>query len=399
MLGAIIGDIAGSIYEFNNIKTTDFPIIGDDCFFTDDTVMTIAVAEALLRGERNDIKTEKEMVKSFKKYGKLYPDVEYGSRFKEWLTSSEQKPYGSFGNGSAMRVSPVAWFFHSLEKVEKYAEISAKVTHDHEEGIKGAKATAAAIFLARNGRSKDYIKRYIELKYKYDFSKTLDEIRLDYKFDETCQGTVPVALRVFFESESFEDTLRNAISLGGDSDTLAAIACSVAEGFYPIPTDIKERALAKLDKKLLSMLKKWDSDLSVSPSSFEHRDIMLYTDYLLRNPHTERKTITHPDTSQNYVVPEYNEIMFNFIRDAVVSERLRSDYADILAKHNIKSHQDMVCEVCDANEILLEAMLTVIIYGEKVKPGNVAWAAEDGILGDIMLYLRKKEKENSEDIS
>ncbi len=397
MIGAIIGDIAGSIYEFSNIKTTDFPVIGEDCFFTDDTVMTVAVAEALIKGGRNEAKTEKEMVKAFRKYGKLYPDAGYGFRFSEWLSSSDPKPYNSFGNGSAMRVSPVAWYFHSLEKVERFAEISAKVTHDHEEGIKGAKATAAAIFLARNGRPKDYIKRYIELKYKYDFSKTLDEIRPTYEFDETCQGTVPVALQVFFEAESFEDTLRKAISMGGDSDTLAAIACSVAEGFYPVPSEIKERALAKLDKKLLSMLKKWDEDLSVSSNPFEHRDIMLYADYLLKNPHTERKTIHHNDTNQDYVVPEYDETMFNFIRDAVASERIRSDYAQILAKHNIKSHQDMVCEVCDASEVLLEAMLTVIIYGERVKPGNVAWAAEDGILGDIMFYLRKKQEEENEE--
>ena len=397
MIGAIIGDIAGSIYEFNNIKTTDFPIISDDCFFTDDTVMTVAVAEALIKGERNEAKTEKEMVKSMKKYGKLYPDAGYGSRFGEWLSSSEPKPYGSFGNGSAMRVSPVAWFFHSLEKVEKYAEISAKVTHDHEEGIKGAKATAAAIYLARNGRPKDYIKRYIELKYRYDFSKTLDEIRPDYSFDETCQGTVPVALQVFFEAESFEDTLRKAISMGGDSDTLAAIACSVAEGFYPVPAEIKERAIAKLDKKLLSMLKKWDEDLSVSSNPFEHRDVMLYADYLLKNPRTVRKTIHHPDTNQDYVVPEYSETMFNFIRDAFASERFRPDYAEILAKHNIRSHQDMVCEVCDASEVLLDAMLTVIISGERVKPGNVAWAAEDGILGDILFYIRKKQEEENEE--
>lgn len=397
MIGAIIGDIAGSIYEFNNIKTTDFPIISEDCFFTDDTVMTVAVAEALIKGGRNEAKTEKEMVKSMKKYGKLFPDAGYGNRFSEWLASSDPKPYGSFGNGSAMRVSPVAWFFHSLEKVEKYAEISAKVTHDHEEGIKGAKATAAAIYLARNGRGKDYIKRYLELKYKYDFSKTLDEIRPTYEFDETCQGTVPVALQVFFEAESFEDTLRKAISMGGDSDTLAAIACSIAEGFYPVPSEFKELALAKLDKKLLSMLKKWDEDLSVSSNPFEHRDIMLYTDYLLKNPRTVRKTIHHPDTNQDYVVPEYSETMFNFIRDAFVSERFRNDYAEILGKHNIRSHQDMVCEVCDASEVLLDAMLTVIVCGEKVKPGNVAWAAEDGILGDIMFYLRKKQEEESEE--
>ena len=397
MIGAIIGDIAGSIYEFNNIKTTDFPIISEDCFFTDDTVMTIAVAEALIKGGRNEEKTEKEMVKSMKKYGKLYPDAGYGGYFYDWICSSDPKPYNSFGNGSAMRVSPVAWFFHSLEKVEKYAEISAKVTHDHEEGIKGAKATAAAIYLARNGRTKDYIKRYIELKYRYDFSKTLDEIRPEYSFDVTCQGTVPVALQVFFEAESFEDTLRKAISMGGDSDTLAAIACSIAEGFYPVPAEIKERAIAKLDKKLLSMLKKWDEDLSVSSNPFEHRDIMLYADYLLKNPRTVRKTIHHPDTNQEYVVPEYSDTMFNFSRDAFASERFRADYSEILAKHNIRSHQDMVCEVCDASEVLLEAMLTVIISGERVKPGNVAWAAEDGILGDILYYIRKRQEEENEE--
>ncbi len=394
MIGAIIGDIAGSIYEFNNIKTTDFPLFSENCFFTDDTVMTVAVAEALLKGGRNEAKTEKEMVKAMRKFGKIYPDAGYGARFKEWLFSSDPKPYGSFGNGSAMRVSPVAWFFHSLEKVEKYAEISAKVTHDHDEGIKGAKATAVAIFMARRGYEKDYIKRYLELKYKYDLSRTLDEIRPEYQFDETCQGTVPAAFRAFYEAESFEDTLRKAISLGGDSDTLAAIACSIAEAYYPIPEEIKNAALAKLDKKLLAVLKKWDEDLSVTPSAFEKRDIMAYADYLLTNPRTERRTITHPDTSQNYVVPEYSETMYNFIHDAVECPLFRDDYVQILANHNIRSHQDMVCEVCDASEVLLEAMFTVIISGEKVHPGNVAWAAEDGILGDIMFYLRKRYEEN-----
>ena len=233
MIGAIIGDIAGSIYEFNNIKTTDFPIITDDCFFTDDTVMTFAVAEALIAGNRNEAKTEKAMVKSMKKYGKIYPDAGYGERFSQWLASADPKPYGSFGNGSAMRVSPVAWFFHSLEKVERFAEISAKVTHDHEEGIKGAKATAAAIFLARNGRPKDYIKRYIELKYRYDFTKTLDEIRPVYQFDETCQGTVPVALQVFFESESFEDTLAKQFPWAATATPLPQLPVPLRKVFIP----------------------------------------------------------------------------------------------------------------------------------------------------------------------
>lgn len=391
MLGAIIGDIAGSIYEFNNIKTEDFTPFEGKCFFTDDTVMTVAVADALMSGKRDPKKTEACMIKSMKKFGKSYPNAGYGGRFSAWLLNPDPKPYDSFGNGSAMRVSPVAWYFHSLEKVQQFAEISAKVTHDHPEGIKGASAVATAIFMARNGRDKDYIKRYIELKYHYDFSKTLDEIRPSYNFDETCQGTVPVAFEVFFEAESFEDTLKKAISMGGDSDTLAAIACSIAEGFYPIPKELKEKALAVLDRKILSMLKKWDGDLSVSASPFEQRDILLYTDYLLTNPRTEKKTVTHPNMDQSFVVPDYGETLFNFYHDAMVSPYFRADYKEVLARHDIKQYGDMIVELPDASEVLLSAMLTLIISGERINPGNIAWAAETGILGDIMQGLRDKQ--------
>lgn len=391
MLGAIIGDIAGSIYEFNNIKTEDFTPFDGKCFFTDDTVMTVAVADALMSGKRDPKKTEACMIKSMKKFGKSYPNAGYGGRFSAWLLNPDPKPYDSFGNGSAMRVSPVAWYFHSLEKVQQFAEISAKVTHDHPEGIKGASAVATAIFMARNGRDKNYIKRYIELKYHYDFSKTLDEIRPSYNFDETCQGTVPVAFEVFFEAESFEDTLKKAISMGGDSDTLAAIACSIAEGFYPIPKELKEKALAVLDRKILSMLKKWDGDLSVSASPFEQRDILLYTDYLLTNPRTEKKTVTHPNMDQSFVVPDYSETLFNFYHDATVSPYFRADYKEVLARHDIKQYGDMIVELPDAGEALLSAMLTLIISGERINPGNIAWAAETGILGDIMQGLRDKQ--------
>ena len=391
MLGAIIGDIAGSIYEFNNIKTENFTPFEGKCFFTDDTVMTVAVADALMSGKRDPKKTEACMIKSMKKFGKSYPNAGYGGRFSAWLLNPDPKPYDSFGNGSAMRVSPVAWYFHSLEKVQQFAEISAKVTHDHPEGIKGASAVATAIFMARNGRDKNYIKRYIELKYHYDFSKTLDEIRPSYNFDETCQGTVPVAFEVFFEAESFEDTLKKAISMGGDSDTLAAIACSIAEGFYPIPKELKEKALAVLDRKILSMLKKWDGDLSVSASPFEQRDILLYTDYLLTNPRTEKKTVTHPNMDQCFVVPDYSETLFNFYHDATVSPYFRADYKEVLARHDIKQYGDMIVELPDAGEVLLSAMLTLIISGERINPGNIAWAAETGILGDIMQGLRDKQ--------
>lgn len=248
MLGAIIGDIVGSIYEWNNIKTKDFQLFKDECFFTDDTVMTIAVAEGLMNGG-----TKNDFIEAMKKYGRLYPDAGYGSSFEDWIFSDSKSPYNSFGNGSAMRVSSIGWAFDNLLEVEKYAEISSSVTHNHPEGIKGAKATAACIFLARKGKSKDEIKNYIESKYGYNLSRSLNEIRENYCFNETCQETVPEAIIAFLESRDFEDAIRNAISLGGDSDTLAAITGSIAEAFYSIPEEIVKKALSKLDKQLIKI--------------------------------------------------------------------------------------------------------------------------------------------------
>jgi len=227
MFGAIIGDIVGSVYEWNNIKTKEFPLFSERGFFTDDTVMTIAVADALLNGGAAN-----NFIDSIKKYGGIYPNAGYGGRFQSWLFSDEREPYNSWGNGSAMRVSPCGWFANSLSEAETLAEISASVTHNHVEGIKGAQATASAIFLAREGKSKPEIKNYIENKYGYDLNRTLDEIRPTYRFNESCQETVPQAIIAFLESKDFEDAIRNAISIGGDSDTLAAITGSIAEAAY-----------------------------------------------------------------------------------------------------------------------------------------------------------------------
>jgi ADP-ribosylglycohydrolase len=254
MLGAIIGDIVGSVYEWHNIKTKDFPLFKEKCFFTDDTVMTIAVAEALLNGGKPD-----DFIDSMKKFGKLYPDAGYGGRFRGWLSSDNRQPYKSWGNGSAMRVSPCGWFADSIEQAETLAERSAAVTHNHPEGIKGAQATAAAIYLARTGKDKAEIKSYIESKYGYDLNRTLDEIRPGYRFNESCQKTVPEASIAFLESVSFEDAIRNAISLGGDSDTLAAITGSIAEACYGIPDDIREQALTFLDECLLKILSNFEN--------------------------------------------------------------------------------------------------------------------------------------------
>ena len=253
MLGAIIGDVVGSVYEWNNIKTKEFPLFGKKCFFTDDTVMTVAVAEALLNGGKSN-----DFIDSMKKFGHLYPSSGYGSSFSSWLKSESREPYNSFGNGSAMRVAPCGWFADSLIKAEALAEISAAVTHNHPEGIKGAQATAAAIYFARTGTKKDKIKEYIEFKFGYDLSRSLDDIRPDYTFNETCQQTVPEAIIAFLESISFEDAIRNAISLGGDSDTLAAITGSIAEAFYGIRSSyIITRVFHYLDDNVSAIINDW----------------------------------------------------------------------------------------------------------------------------------------------
>lgn len=255
MLGAIIGDIVGSPYEFDdyNIKTTDFPLFSKESEITDDTVMTLAVAQGLMNGKKDPQKTYDEITKCMQKLGNEYPYMSYGYNFQSWLCSDNPKPYNSYGNGSAMRVSSVAWFFDNLEDVEKYAEISALPTHNHPEGIKGAQAVASAIFLARSGKTKNKIKDYIIKKYSYDLSKTCDEIRPNYHHVESCQETVPQAITAFLEGNDFEEVIRFAVSLGGDSDTLTAIAGSIAEAYYPIPDNIKQIALKFLDDDLIKI--------------------------------------------------------------------------------------------------------------------------------------------------
>ena len=275
MLGAIVGDIVGSVYEWNNIKTKDFPLFRDDCFFTDDTVMTCAVAEAIMNGGQKD-----DFIDAMKKYGRMYPNADYGARFNRWLMTDNREPYNSFGNGSAMRVSPCAWVMDATtdelpSEVKRLAQLSAEVTHNHPEGVKGAMATSDAIFMCRyyfGGYCSDYgqpindhpieckkrIKEYIEKEYGYNLSQSLDDIRPTYRFNETCQDTVPQAIIAFLESTDFEDAIRNAISLGGDSDTLAAITGSIAEAAYGIPDWIKEKAYSYLDEPLKDVLRRWE---------------------------------------------------------------------------------------------------------------------------------------------
>ena len=247
MIGAIAGDIIGSAYEFHYTKNPDFDLFLPSSRFTDDTVLTIAVADCILHG--------KEYASTFKEYGHRYPHAGYGNRFHKWLGSESLAPYNSYGNGSAMRVSPVGFAFSSLDMVLQEAEKSAAVTHNHPEGIKGAQAIAASIFLARKGESKEGIREYIEGKFGYNLGQTLDEIRLWYRFDETCQGSVPQAVIAFLESSDYEDTVRKAVSLGGDSDTLACMAGGIAQAYYKqIPDYITRQVRVLLDTNLLTIL-------------------------------------------------------------------------------------------------------------------------------------------------
>lgn len=253
MIGAIIGDVVGSRFEFDNHKTKDFELFDTECDFTDDSVMTLAIAKALMtyKSFENMEAFKKYLVEVMHEVGIKYPSCGYGGRFYVWMLKNHTAPYNSYGNGSAMRVSPVAWVADSLEECEALATATAEVTHNHPEGIKGAVAVAGAIYLARTGCKMDKIKEYVSKYYKIDF--TLDEIRDDYDFYEICQKSVPQALEAFFESTDFEDAIRNAISIGGDSDTIAAMTGSIAEAYYGIDEDTKETALSYLDSYLLAI--------------------------------------------------------------------------------------------------------------------------------------------------
>ena len=253
MIGAIIGDIAGSRFEFHNYRRKDFTLFAPDCMATDDSIMSLAIAEALMKSRPDDSNLAENTVRYMQSVGRHYPDCGYGGRFYHWIFSDHPHPYNSFGNGSAMRVSAAGFAAVSLEDAKKKAEIVTAVSHNHPEGIKGAVATAEAIYLARTGYDKEEIRKRITEEY-YPINFTLDEIRDSYRFNETCQETVPQALEAFFESTDFEDAIRCSVSVGGDSDTLAAICGGIAEAYYGVPDDMREQAISYLDDRLRDIL-------------------------------------------------------------------------------------------------------------------------------------------------
>ncbi len=256
MYGALLGDIIGSPYEFDmGDKTKDFPLFIERSCFTDDSVMTIAVADALMasRGKSPE-EIRQALVKSMQEWGQEYPFAGYGGMFSEWLHMKNPQPYGSYGNGSAMRVAAAGWLYDTLEETWKTARLTAEVTHNHEEGIKGAECVAVVIYLARNGKTKEEIRETVTSVFGYDLSRTCDEIRPTYRHIESCQATVPEAITAFLEGNSFEDVIRTAVSLGGDCDTLACIAGSMAEAFYGVPEELKVECRKRIEPEMLEVL-------------------------------------------------------------------------------------------------------------------------------------------------
>lgn len=250
MLGAIAGDIIGSVYEWNNIKTKNFPLFDRGCCFTDDTVLTVALAEAILDDE--------PYISRLRSYYQSYPDSGYGGSFKRWAKSRDPMPYNSWGNGAAMRISPAGFAYDDLDTVLIKAREFTEPTHNHPEGIKGGQATATAVFLARSGRSKDEIRSYVAATFGYDLSRHVDEIRPTYTFDVSAQGTVPQAIRAFLDSMDFEDAIRTAVSLGGDTDTLACITGGIAQAFYGgVPDAISTRVYTILDERLATVTRRF----------------------------------------------------------------------------------------------------------------------------------------------
>ena len=257
MLGAVAGDIIGSSYEFAGRKDFDFELFPGENRFTDDTVMTLAVAHWLTLYDEEGL-TKERLISTMKEFGRKYPFAGYGSSFNCWLWSENPQPYNSWGNGAAMRVSPIGLYADTLDEALELARMSAEVSHSHPEGIKGAQAVAAAVWMANNGYPKNAIREYIEHKFGYDMSRTIDEIRPTYNWDSSCQGSVPEAIIAFLDGKDFEDVVRLAVSLGGDTDTQAAIAGGIASCIYPIPEHIAEECERRLPPELLDIMRNFE---------------------------------------------------------------------------------------------------------------------------------------------
>ena len=343
MYGAILGDIVGSRFEFDRGPwTKDFEFVTDEDKWTDDSVMTIAVAEGLIEAGRDATTTgiEEACTRSMQKWGQRYPYAGYGTRFIGWVLAKDPKPYGSYGNGSAMRVSAVGWVYDSLERTREVARATANVSHNHPEGIKGAECTAAVIYLGRTGVSKEGIKDYVIKEFGYDFSETLEEMRARHKHDETCQDSLPKALRSFIDGESYEDVVRNAISLGGDTDTIAAIAGAMAEGFFDMPIMLRGECLRLVEDDMREILKRFDQVIGRGSSEDNDQYVdnapldaayMIFQDETDENKRTEAfitfLNILAKRISEEAMVPmpfaDVNNVMFQGIEEVKVGDTIQ----------------------------------------------------------------------------
>lgn len=424
MLGAIIGDIVGSRFEFNNHRSMEFDLFTKECFVTDDSIMSLAVAKSIIEtsktlpkkfGDSNynfeiNILLEKNTIKYMQLIGREYPNCGYGGRFGQWIFSEDPQPYESYGNGAAMRISPVGCIALSESDAIEISEIITAVTHDHDEGIKGAEATAIAIVMAKNGFTKNEIRDEIVSSY-YNIDFTLDEIRDTYSFNETCQDTVPQALEAFFESVSFEDSIRKAISIGGDSDTLAAITGSIAEAYYGIPEGIREKAISYLDSKLLAIYEEWCEFTNEKEVFKESKVITKYIGKLdMLKSFGEFDGIQDGiGTYENpYVMPYMNikEVVREFEKEFYEYSEAHPEFAltgydRILSRANIEWSNVEMRRVDDKrlDKVTVLALNMGVIRAERFSSGTLVSFLEDGYITKWLKRLYEIDsKYSTEDI-
>lgn len=409
MLGAIIGDIVGSRFEFNNHKSKDFDLFAEGCFVTDDSIMTLAVSKAIMETDRciesslsgygSDSDYHQLLSKLTMKYmqeiGRKYPNCGYGGMFARWMFNDNPEPYNSFGNGAAMRISPAGFAARTESEAASLSETITSVTHDHDEGIKGAEATAVAIYLARQGYLKDDIRRKITNNY-YPINFTIDEIRSAYQFNETCQETVPQAIECFLESESFEDAIRNAISLGGDSDTIAAITGAIAEAYYGIPIDIRNKALTYLDSNLRSIFDEWESFAGKDKEQFRFltkyigklSTVRSYGEWIIDrdNDGTSEHPMQWPFVGYNDLICSFEKEFYQFVESH--PEYQLKAYGEILERNGLTCDrhemQNAHVDTLDAKGVL--ALIMGAIRAERFCDGALLGFFEDG---SILKWLKR----------
>lgn len=405
MIGAIIGDIVGSRFEFNNYRSKDFELFSEDCKVTDDSIMTLAIAKAIMETEKviqptlNDefyhfdyySLVKRNVIKFMQQIGRKYPNCGYGGMFANWVFSENPQAYNSFGNGAAMRISPVGFFAKTESEVCKLSEAVTAVTHNHKEGLKGAEATAIAIFMAQKGFTKEEIREKIERDY-YSLNFTIDEIRDTYKFNETCQETVPQAIQAFLESTSFEDAIRTAISVGGDSDTLAAITGSIAEAYYGVPESLKEKALSYLDDELISIYNDWSEFFGEYAKTEKFH---LLTKYIGKLSGEKTYDEWNDEDIEIYDMQSvnYNELTSFFVTEFYQfveshPEYELKDYVSILEKNGLKwdSKSMKGANVDILNEQCILALITGAIRADRFSEGILFEFLEEGY---ILKWLKR----------